>query len=639
MAENPKLYLFITTPLDGSTRKFSLLNVEGVEEISGLFLYTITVTCSDSSLDLETMIGKKVTVSIEDYSAKKRYINGLVTKMVLMGSDYKHTTCQIEIHPWLWQLTLTSDSKVFQNMSVPDIINSVFQDNGCSDFKKKLTGSYKERIYCVQYQETAFDFISRLMEEEGILYYFEHTETVHTMVLADDMDAHQTCPNLSEAKMKTTSLITDDRVNSCAFYRQITSNQYSIDDYNFETPDTELYSATKAGKDKSYKLFEYPAGFGTISEADPINKKRLQAYEYKQKILIGETFCRGFIAGYKFTIKDHDRKDVNREYVIQKLTISANQKGYSNIFEAFPSDVQFRPDIKTPKPKIYGSQTAVVVGKSGEEIWTDKYGRIKVQFYWDRYGKKDENSSCWIRVANMWAGKKWGTLFTPRIGMEVVVNFLEGDPDQPLITGCVYNASNILPYTLPSEQNKSTILSRSTKEGSAGNEMRFDDTKDSEEYYMHAQKDMKVEVENERTTTIIKSNETLTVKKGDRTVKVETGKEVHEVKGTRSVTVTGNEDHNDKADFTHNVTGNYNLNVDGNLTIKVKGSISIQSDMDISQKAGTSFKNEAGTTFDNKAGVTMTNDGGTMLTDKASAMIKIDGGGMTEVKGGIIKLN
>lgn len=639
MPENQKLYLYVTTPLDDSVRKFYLNEIRGSEEISGLFSFILDLSSSDSNIDYDKITGKKVTITIECYNEKKRFINGIAAKIIQMGTDYKHTSYQLEVRPWLWELSMINDSRIFQNKTVPDIITSIFQDYGYSDFKKKLTGTYKERIYCVQYRETALDFICRLMEEEGIFYFFEHTESTHTLVLADDMDAHSSCSLLPTAKMKTTSLENDDRIVFCSLQKQMTTNQYAVEDYNFETPNSDLYGETKKGKGKSFKVYEYPGKYEKSSEADRIYKMRLEAFLQAEKILTGSGYCRGFMAGYKYSIKDHDRCDINRDWVLKKLSITANQEVYTNEFEAFPSDVQFRPEIKTPKPVISGSQTAVVVGKSGEEIWCDKYGRIKVQFYWDRQGKKDENSSCWIRVANMWSGKKWGTLFTPRIGMEVVVSFLEGDPDRPLITGCVYNAANILPYSLPSEQNKSTILSRSTKEGNAGNEMRFDDTKDNEELYMHAQKDMKIEVENERTTTIIKSNETLNVKKGDRTIKVETGKEVHEVKGTRSVTVTGNEDHNNKVDFTHNVKGNYNLNVDGNLTINVKGSITIKGDMDYSLKAGTSVKNEAGTTFDNKAGVSMTNDGGPNLTDKASAMIKIDGGGMTEVKGGIIKLN
>jgi type VI secretion system secreted protein VgrG len=647
MAENEKVYLYVTTPLDGSLRKFSLLNVEGTEYISGLFHFTLTLTSSDSTVDFKKVLGKNVTVVIEFYNEKKRYINGVVTKITQAGNEVIHTTYFIEIKPWLWELTLTSDSRIYQEKTTLEIIKSIFQEMGFTDFKDKTTQSYKPRVYCVQYQESAFNFVSRLMEEEGIFYFFEHSESAHTLILADDKDAHVSCAGLSEAKMQTSSFVNDEVIVSAFLEQQLTSNQYAVEDYNFEMPSTDLLSSAKAENGNIYRIYEYPARYLETSDGEQISKKRLDSCIWNKKTLNGESLCRAFIAGYKFKVTLHQRADINTEYVINCLSISADQKQYSNEYKAFPSDVQFRALPLTRKPRIHGTQTALVVGKNGEELWTDKYGRIKVQFYWDQKGKKDENSSCWIRVAQTWAGKSWGVLFTPRIGMEVVVSFLEGDPDRPLITGCVYNAAQALPYALPTNQNKSTILSRSTKNGSAGNEIRYEDTKGSEEFFMHAQKDMNIIVENERTATIKESNETLLVQKGDRTVKVEKGKEIHEVQDTRSVMVTGNETHTDKADFTHKVTGNYTLNVDGNLAITVKGSISIKSDMDISEKAGTSISteagtsisNKAGTTFDNKASVSMTNDGGVNLTDKASAIVKIDAGAMLEAKGGIIKLN
>ena len=647
MPENEIVYLYVTTPLDGGTRKFSLSYIEGSEYISDLFKYTLALTAQDSAVDFTKMLGQKVTVIIEFYNENKRYINGVVTKITQAGNENIHTTYFVEIKPWLWELTLTADSRIYQEKSTLEIIKSIFQEMGFTDFKDSTTQTYNARTYCVQYHESAFDFVNRLMEEDGIFYFFEHTDSAHTLILADDKDAHVSCPGLTEAKMQTSSFVNDEVIVSSFFEQQLTSNQYAVEDYNFEMPATDLLASAKVDNGNTYKVYEYPARYSESSDGEQISKKRLDSCMWNKKILKGESRCRAFIAGYKFKVTQHQRDDVNAEYVLNSLTISADQKKYTNEYEAFPADVQYRATRITPKPRIHGTQTALVVGKSGEELWTDKYGRIKVQFYWDQLGKKDENSSCWIRVAQTWAGKSWGALFTPRIGMEVVVSFLEGDPDQPLITGCVYNAAQTLPYTLPTDQNKSTILSRSTKSGSAGNEMRFDDTKDSEEFFMHAQKDMNIIVENERTSTIKESNETLLVQKGDRTVKVEKGKEIHEVQDTRSVTVTGNETHTDKADFTHKVTGNYTLNVDGNLTITVKGSISIKSDMDISEKAGTTFSteagtsisNKAGTTFDNKASVAMTNDGGINLTDKASAMVKIDAGAMLEAKGGIIKLN
>ena len=641
-----KVYLYIKTPLDSSERKFTLINIEGEEEISCLFNYNIILSADDNAITFQDILGEQVTVTIELYNQSKRYINGVVTKFIQAGNDYKHTTYHMEIKPWFWELKLTSDSRIFQNKSVPDIIKLIFQELGYTDFSDKLTGSYSERIYCVQYQETAFDFISRLMQEEGIFYFFEHSDSTHTLVLADDNDTFTDCPGSSDIKMKLNSAFDDEKIETITFEEQLTTNQYSVDDFNFETPETDLMVTTSSG-DKKYRRYEYPARFLVKDKGDPISKRRLESFERIKKHVQGNSYCRSFTAGYKFTLSEHDRSDFNTTFVLQRVFLRCDQKNYVNNFEAFPSDLTFKPPIITTKPKIFGSQTGIVVGKSGEEIWTDEYGRIKVQFHWDQLGKNDENSSCWIRVAQSWAGKGWGAWFIPRIGMEVVVNFLEGDPDRPIVTGCVYNATQTLPYSLPGNQNISTILSRSTKSGDAGNEIKFDDTKDSELFYMHAQKDMTVDVENQRTTTIIESNETLTVKKGDRTIKVETGKELHEVKDTRTLNITGDETHNNEGNFTHNVKGDYTLNVDGNLTIKVKGSVSITSDMDISMKAGTSFANEsgtdfkntAGTTMDNKASVSMTCDGGAQLECKASAMAKIDGGGMLEAKGGIIKLN
>ncbi len=639
MAENPKVYLYVTTPLDGAVRKFSLINIDGFEDISGLFEYNLIVAATDNEIDFDKLLGKKITVTIEFYNEDKRKINGVVTKIIQSGNDINNTTYYLQIRPWLWELTLVKDNKIFQNKSVVDIITAIFNDAGYSDFSFKTTGSYSERIYCVQYNETSFNFVSRLMEEEGIFYFFEHDDDKHTLILGDDTEVYKSCPGLKEATMKDTSLWNDERVITFLFEKQITTNQFAAEDYNFETPKVDLFTTTSAGSGNSYKVYEYPGIYAEASEGEAIIKKRLEENELPATVIKGESYCRAFVAGYKFELTGHDRSDINKEYVLKKILINADQEKYINTFHAFPSDVQYRPPRISRRPKIYGTQTALVVGKSGEEIWTDEYGRIKVQFYWDRDGQKNENSSCWIRVAQFWASKSWGAMFIPRIGNEVVISFLEGNPDKPLVTGSVYNADQTIPYSQPSEKNKSTILSRSTKDGSAGNEIRYDDTKGSEEFFMHAQKDMNVVVENERTTTINDSNETLTVKKGDRTIKVETGKEVHEVKGTREVTVTGDETHTDKANFTHEVKGNYSLSVDGNLSIKVKGSISIKSDMDISEKAGTSISNEAGTSFSNKAGTTMdnkasismTNDGGATLTDKASAMV--------ELKGGIVKIN
>jgi type VI secretion system secreted protein VgrG len=633
--------ILISTPLDTDKPKFTITGISGTETLSDLFFYTLALESKDDNIDFDKLLGESVTVTIINQNTKEYYINGVVSRMMMRERGTLTTQYIAEIRPWFWKLTLIRDSRIFQNKKVTEIIADLFSKNGFTDFEDKTTGSYTERIYCVQYMETSFNFISRLMEEEGIFYFFEHAKGKHTLIFADDMDAHKDCPALDEA------VIGKSFVKHCSLISSVTSNKYAVNDYNFETPDTDLTSAAGAPKGDAYRVYEYPAKYSESSQGENIGKKRLEAVSALGKMISGESTYRTFNAGYKFKLKNHQRADMNISYVLYRVWINASITEYGNRFEAFPADIPFRPMIKTAKPRIYGTQTAKVVGKSGEEIWTDKYGRIKVQFHWDQEGKNDENSSCWIRVMQFWGGKDWGALFTPRIGTEVIVTFLEGDPDQPVVTGTIYNAIETVPYALPSNQNISTIKTRSTKSGAAGNEIRFTDTKESEELFIHAQKDMNSVVENQRTATIKESNEILTVEKGDRMVKVNTGKETHEVKGTRTLKVTGNEDHNDEANFDHNVKGNYTMNVDGNLTIKVKGSINIKSDMDItgnagtsiSTRAGTSIKNEAGTTFDNKAGVAMTNDGGVNLTDKASAMVKIDGGGMLTCSAGMIKLN
>jgi type VI secretion system secreted protein VgrG len=338
---------------------------------------------------------------------------------------------------------------------------------------------------------------------------------------------------------------------------------------------------------------------------------------------------------------------------------------YRNTFQAFPSSASFRPLRVTPKPRIYGTQTAIVTGKSGEEIWTDQYGRIKVQFHWDQLGQNDENSSCWIRVAQGWAGKNWGAIFLPRIGQEVVVSFLEGDPDRPLVTGAVYNGQQPVPYTLPDEQTKSTVKSNSSKGGNGFNEIRLEDKAGSEELYLHAQKDMTIDVLNDQTTTITNNrtvtiqekddsltvtkgnravtvsqgNETLTVSQGDRTVAVSQGKETHSVQSTRDVTVTGNETHTNKADFSQTVSGNYTLKVTGTLTIQATGDLTLKTDGALTVQSGTSMTVKSGTDLTASSGTGLSLSGGTTMEIKGSASGTVDGGGMLTVKGGMVKIN
>jgi type VI secretion system secreted protein VgrG len=579
-------------------------------------------------------------------------------------------------------LTLTADCRIWQAQSVPQILEALFGELGFTDFRSALTGTYTARDYCVQYRETAFAFVSRLMEEEGIFYFFEHAEGKHTLVLADDADAHAACPGLAAARYRqtATSAEYEDVVTRCTLERQVTTGKVALDDYSFETPATDLV-VTVEGSGGALRVYDYPGGFAQTSDGERLAKLRIEACEVPSKTLRGDSFCRAFTAGCKFTLEGHERDDANVAYVLRSVVHSGSQDGYSNSFEAFPADTPFRPARVTPKPSIPGAQTAVVVGKSGEEIWTDSYGRIKVQFHWDQKGKSDENSSCWIRVAQGWAGKGWGAFFLPRVGQEVLVSFLEGDPDRPIVSGCVYNATMTVPYALPADQTKSTLKGKSSKAGEESNELRFEDKKDSEEVYLRAAKDLTVSVKNARTTTIEEADDTLTVAKGKRTVTVGEGDETLTVsKGKRTVTVTegdeahtvtagkrdvkvgGDETHKNDAKFTHETGGNYTLKVTGDLVIEATGKITfkagtemgIEAGTALKAKAGTELSSEAGTSLKAKAGLDLTSEGlsvktkastsvaieaGTTFEVKGSAMGTVDGGGMLTVKGGLVKLN
>ena len=691
-------YFKVSTPLGKD--KLIFRNLQGNEKLSELFEYTVEAISETNNLAFDSIVGKPVSVTLEFTNNYKRYIHGIATTFTQARSDKTPdtethlTVYHITLRPWFWFLTLTKNCQIFQNMSTPEIIKAIFKELGFSDFKDSLKGTYTKREYCVQYDETAFSFVCRLMEDDGIFYFFEHTESKHTLILADDLSVHQNVIGYNKVRFWEIyeSSNPEDVIHKCFVSQQTLPAKYAIDDYHFETPSTDLKTEVTGKSTSKMRIYEYQGyqgGIDTTSAADKVANTRIQSFEWQKKILFGESYCIGFGAGGKFTLEKHPRKDLNAEYVIYALSISANLTEYSNSFQAIPATVQFKPIVSTSKPRIAGLQTAVVTGPKGEEIYTDKYGRIKVQFHWDQKGKKDEQTTCFIRVNQSWAGKAWGRLFLPRIGQEVLVSFVNGDPDRPLVIGSVYNAEQTVPYALPANKTKSTLKTRSTLKGGTEdfNEIFFEDKKGEELFYQHAQKDMHIMVEHDRqktvgndevnkikknrTTTIEEEHETLTVEKGNRFVYVKTGNETHEVKGTRSVKVTGNETHTNEANFTHEVKGNYKLKIMGTLAIEVtgnmtvKGSQNIQTEamLNIKNKAGVNFENEAGVSMknkanvsiennanvsikstanvsiENKASVMIKNEGSVMLQEKGGAMGQVEGGGILIIKGGIVMIN
>jgi len=513
-----------------------LVDMFACEHVSGLFEYQLTLVSEDENLDLHSILGEHTRVKLELPGGDKRYFPGHVCDFSFASFRDNFAEYRITLRPWLWLLTRTTDNRIFQKQSVPDIIKQVCADHGFTDIENRLTASYPPREYCVQYRESDFDFLSRLMEEEGIYYFFVHEESKHTLVLADGASAHETFgkydivpwypPDAHEHRER-------EHLDDWTMARGVRAGSVSLRDFDFTKPSADLNVMSRMAKPHAqaeYERYEYPGGYQAVRTGEDLARVRLEEYQADHEVLSGRGNARGLIPGYLFTLELFPRDDQNREYLILEVTHRLHQGGFdsggvdegSNFeydcsLRAVPSSEPYRPPRVTPRPLMHGPQTAIVVGQSGEEITTNEFGQVKVQFHWDREGSKNQSSSCWIRVAQIWAGKQWGAQFIPRIGQEVVVDFLEGDPDRPIITGSVYNGDNKPPYELPANQTQSGIKTRSTKSGTRDNynEIRFEDKKGSEQLYIHAEKNMDTRVENCQTLNV-DVNRAVTVGKDEK---------------------------------------------------------------------------------------------------------------------------
>ncbi len=502
----------ISTPLGAD--ELLLRSFSGSEAISQIFHFDLELLSANPSIDLESITGKQVTISATLPDGSERYWNGFISRFAQGGQDSRMASYRAEMSPWLWFLSRTADCRIFQHKKVPEIVEQIFKDLGFKHYSFRLHGDFVEREYCVQYRETDLNFVSRLLEEEGIYYFFEHFEDKHVLVLANAPTEHKPCPRQAKARCELSAggVREDDVILGVTVQHELRPGSFMHTDYNFETPSTSL--AVKLNGKNPYEIYDYPGEYLRRAEGDGLARIRLQEQAVPGLVLHGTSDCRAFTSGYQFELTDHYRDDLNRSYVITAIRHSVSQADYStgatadgelsyvNSFECIPADVPFRPPRITPQPVVQGCQTAVVVGPAGEEIYTDKYGRVKVQFHWDREGKRDENSSCWIRVSSPWAGKGWGGLQIPRIGQEVIVDFLEGNPDQPIIVGRVYNAQQTPPFGLPGGAVISGFKTNSTKGGGGYNQLSMDDTKGNELIHIHAQFDMDTKVEHDERVNI-----------------------------------------------------------------------------------------------------------------------------------------
>ncbi|MFC3321616.1 type VI secretion system Vgr family protein [Mesorhizobium cantuariense] len=505
----------VQTPVGAELLTFT--HLVGRDEISRCLAYTVGFVSTSSDVDPLKMLGG--AVSIEGESDPKRWFSGLVSEFRLTRIEDRLAYYEAIIRPWLWFLGNTTDCRIFQNMNVIEIVEKVFSKYSTAKFEKRLQGSYPPREYCVQYDETDLDFVQRLLEHEGILYFFEHDEGKHTLVLADAMTKLKPAPGYEkvpyhfegQGSRRDVEYITEWIPGS-----SVRPGAYAHTDYDFKKPGADLMA--KSAQPFGHKLaagenYRQPGAHLEVGRGDSLAAIRREEIQAVHQRIAAVGTVRGLFSGCTFTLDGFPREDQNQEYLVlsaeyrlfdpgYRAHADAESENFKVILGVAPTALTYRPPRITPRPIMRGPQTATVVGPSGEEIFTDKYARVKVQFHWDRLGKKDQNSSCFVRVSQTWAGSGWGFIQIPRIGQEVIVDFIEGDPDLPIITGRVYNASQMPPYALPGHATQSGWKSDSSLGGGGYNELMFEDKAGSELVNFQAQKDHNLLIKHDRTKLV-----------------------------------------------------------------------------------------------------------------------------------------
>ncbi|EFB2842062.1 type VI secretion system Vgr family protein, partial [Escherichia ruysiae] len=494
--------------------------MNGSEGLGNLFSYTVQLKTPDTlnlgyvspaaNLPLKPMVGKDMCVNIELDGGGKRHISGLVTAARVVGHEGRSVTYELRIEPWLKLLTHTSDYKAFQNKTVVEILDEVLAEYSFP-VEKRLVENYPPRAWQVQYGETDFDFIQRLMQEWGIYWWFEHSENSHTLVLADAINGHKTCPDSPLVEWHQEGLKLDKEfIHTITASERLRTGKWVLDDFDFMKPRSLLKSTVANPRDTGhaeYEHYEWPGDYFTMGEGEMLTRIRMEAQRSPGSRVGGAGNIRTLMTGYTFTLMNHPTAEVNQEYLLVQTTLflrdNAQYSGqdqhftYVTTFELHPTSEVYRPQRTLSKPHTKGPQSAIVTGPAGQEIWTDKYGRVKVQFGWDRYGNNDENSSCWVRVSYPWAGKGFGMIQIPRIGQEVLVDFKNGDPDLPIIVGRTYNQDTMPPWGLPGAATQSGFYSHTIGGGPTNaNALRFEDKPGGEEVWLHAEKDQRIEVNN-----------------------------------------------------------------------------------------------------------------------------------------------
>ncbi|MBO9688278.1 type VI secretion system Vgr family protein [Roseateles chitosanitabidus] len=532
----------LKTPLpDDTLRVHSCVSREGLSDAGDT---TLLLLSERKDILASELLGKSVVLTVALRDDAPRHVSGYVTRFAQRGFEGKHCIYEMQLKPWLWLLSRTSDCRIFQEMSVPDIVKQVFEDHPVARYEFKLLRPYRTWNYCVQYRETDFNFIARLLEHEGIYWYVEHDESGHKVVLCDSASGHDAAPGCESLPFYGSGAQAAPQleyVQSWESAQCVKPGKVVITDYDFQRPSSGLETAQNRKRDYDLsdgEVFDYPGGYIQTGDGSQYVEDRLDELQTGYETFDGTSNAQGVRTGHLLSLTRHPREVENGQYLVTGTILQAQQasseagSGETTLrcsFNCIPSAQQYRPPRRTPKPLVPGPQTAIVTGPAGEEIHTDKFGRVKVQFHWDRRGQRNERSSCWVSVAHPWAGSNFGGIHIPRIGQEVIVGFIEGDPDSPIIIGRTYNGENLPPWDLPANATQSGFLTRSTKGGSYGNAnaIRFEDKQGAEQLWIHAEKNQDIEVEHDEThwvgqdrTKTIDRHETVFVK-GNRTETVD----------------------------------------------------------------------------------------------------------------------
>lgn len=599
----------LKTPLGED--KVVLRRLDAYEAMSETFEYTIEALSEDEDVDFDPAIGRNCVVKVNSYNGLVRHFNGVLVQAQWTGLEEDLFTYRMVLRPWFWLLSHTTDCRFFQEMTAPDIIRKVLNEASFTDYEMKLSQSYPVMEYCVQYRESTYAFVSRLLEEHGIYYYFRHSEDKHVMVMADSISAHEPIAGGGQLPFRPIGgayVRAEEHLQQWNTERRFRTGRVMLNDYDFKKPNAKMDVAKDGGEayEKArLEVYDYPGRYVNTGDGDQFAKARLDAEQAvdRRRYATGEAVC--IYPGGKLTLEDHPRAAENREYLALSATHSVMVESYrstasagtgdmfTGTYAVMPTSRAFRPPAVTPRPIVHGVQTARVVGEDGAEITCDEFGRVKVQFHWDRKKKQ----SCWIRVASVWAGKNWGGIYIPRIGDEVVVDFLEGDPDRPLIVGSVWNAENMPVYDLPANKTKMGVKSNSSQGGGGFNEFVMDDEKGSEFIRMHAEKDHEVKVRHKETVQI---GETFETAKGSpsRDVTLVMGDDKLLIgSGDRDVTIAQEDKLTLGSNQTVLIGGNRSESIAGGATTMIGGSQSVMVGQSTALTAGMSITLTASTSI------------------------------------------